>query len=497
MFNKHNKIVLSSASSGYLLKIVQLAVSLFTLPLIISNLGKVQYGIYILVIQSVSFLSMADLGVKNSLGRFIAQEKGENYNKENIIRIVHTSFFLLLIFGFFINTFVYTIHGYIPNLLGIEQKHSSVTSYIFLLNGIFVGILFPLRIGQGILFGFQRYSTNNFLLLINPIIFVLGIYQMNRLSCLNLINITLLQILSLSITQIMTIIIGLYKSQINFFKKIIFSKSLLKKILSFGSSSLFISSSGLLVNQGLIVVVGILLGTIEAGIFGIIIMMITNISFIITKISQPIVTLSAKINSEKKISHLSNLIISSMKYSINLSVFIFISFYYQAENILKILVEENWNQDEFSIASKSLILMTAAICFGIPQFVSRASLQGLGFHWQASMMKIITSIISLILAFWLMHYGFGLYGAIVGWSFSWIFQGLVYFPNKISNVLNIKITEQIIKVYIPALSLGFLLFYVGLIINPYLDNNIIDIIFFEIILLIISLIFVFINKKLP
>ena len=66
-------IIFSSTITGYTLKLLQFFVSIITLPLVVEALGKVQYGILVLIGQTVGFLAMTDIGVSNSIGRFISR----------------------------------------------------------------------------------------------------------------------------------------------------------------------------------------------------------------------------------------------------------------------------------------------------------------------------------------------------------------------------------------------------------------------------------------
>ena len=62
-----------------------------------------------------------------------------------------------------------------------------------------------------------------------------------------------------------------------------------------------------MVAQGLIIAVGIFTSTITAGIYGVVMMVVANISFILTKISQPVVTLSSElvaVNDQNKLKDL-------------------------------------------------------------------------------------------------------------------------------------------------------------------------------------------------
>ena len=90
-----------------------------------------------------------------------------------------------------------------------------------------------------------------------------------------------------------------------------------------------------------------------------------------------------------------------------------LALFYYIETLLRLLISTNWVPTDYLIASSAIILMSFSITIGIPQFVSRAVLQGTGNHWQASKGKIIASFISFAVGIILMIMGFGVLGVIL------------------------------------------------------------------------------------
>ena len=88
-----------------------------------------------------------------------------------------------------------------------------------------------------------------------------------------------------------------------------------------------------------------------------------------------------------------------------LSFLVLISAFFYIDFILRILLDNSWNDNDFNIVFNSTIIIRSCITIGIPQFVSRAVLQGSGYHWNASLGKIIASLTSFLFGILLMKYG--------------------------------------------------------------------------------------------
>jgi len=75
------RIILAAATTGWGFRAINTISGLITLPLIVIHLGKEEYGIWVLVGQTVSFLALSDLGVANAVSRFVARFRGRNDNE--------------------------------------------------------------------------------------------------------------------------------------------------------------------------------------------------------------------------------------------------------------------------------------------------------------------------------------------------------------------------------------------------------------------------------
>lgn len=80
-----------------------IALAFITVPIIVNNLGNVQYGFYIFIGTLLSLFSLIDLGVSTAINKFLTEKVGQQ-NEEEIkkyLGVAKTIFLSLAIFGSF------------------------------------------------------------------------------------------------------------------------------------------------------------------------------------------------------------------------------------------------------------------------------------------------------------------------------------------------------------------------------------------------------------
>jgi len=479
-------VIAHATIAGYLLKGLSFIVSMVTIPIVIANLGKVEYGILVLIGQTVSLLAMSDIGIQTSIGRFVAKYRVlDNFLKLRILQ--NTSLFLLSLVSLIIAIISISIVNWIPSWLNIDPQYHDIAKVIFIINSFMLAVLFPSRIGQGMIAGFQLYRSLYIIKMLSPILRLTGILSLSKMNQLGLLELTILIAASMLIEQFIIIVYANHLSRISPVGLKYFSFKMAREILSLGTSSFFISTSGILLGQGITISVGTLLNTAAAGVYGVVIMIMTNISFILTKMGQPLVTISSELDIKKRISELRDVsnIVMSISFIISGILSVFLFFYTQP--LLVMLLSDNWSQSDYTAASKSIIIMSVSMTIGVPQFVSRAVLQGVGLHWEASIAKITSSIISFVVAIVLLSLGYGIVGAAIGWGMAWVLQGVIYIPNLIVKYLEQSWSQLFLRSYLPGIVLIVVNSLIGSLFMYFIDTNIYSILVSGMIMLAISI----------
>ena len=136
--------------------VIQIIISFFMMPFLISSLGEEHYGLWTLVATFIGYYSLLDLGLSSAAGRFIARTYGDDDVDERR-RIVSTTFYIYLVLGLvaFILTLGFSIfaHSFVK-----ETADASLFRVLVLLIGLTMAISFPLKVFASVLNSNLRYD---------------------------------------------------------------------------------------------------------------------------------------------------------------------------------------------------------------------------------------------------------------------------------------------------------------------------------------------------
>ena len=119
-------------------------------PILLSSLGKYEYGIWVTISQMTGFILLADLGVANSISRLMSKYDALNLIK-NKISIYSSSLATLLAIMIVVILLSLFLSFHISDILKIKEDYREITTVVFLIMAINVALSFPLRIGRGML----------------------------------------------------------------------------------------------------------------------------------------------------------------------------------------------------------------------------------------------------------------------------------------------------------------------------------------------------------
>lgn len=131
---------------------------LLVTPYIIRSLGDSEYGLYALIGSFVGYLSVLDLGLSNTIVRFVAQYRTENDKKaeENFIAVTLIIYIfisiLLLIAGIF---FYHSLESFFGETMSFDQLEKAKQMTIILILNLFVTL--PGGCFTGICTGYKKF----------------------------------------------------------------------------------------------------------------------------------------------------------------------------------------------------------------------------------------------------------------------------------------------------------------------------------------------------
>jgi hypothetical protein len=105
--------------------------------------------------------------------------------------------------------------------------------------------------------------------------------------------------------------------------------------------------------------------------------------------------------------------------------------------------------------------MSVGMAIGLPQMVSRVTLQATGKHWLVTSSVLAASIVGLMVGVLTMTAGWGVLGAAMGWNLVLVFQGVFLFPPIICRFLGQSLKEMLLQAYLPGMGVGLFVLVVA------------------------------------
>jgi O-antigen/teichoic acid export membrane protein len=130
---------------------------------IVKRIGETDYGIYLFVTAITGYFGILDLGIGNSLVKFVAEYHAKD-DKEKLKEVINTTFFIFLFIGivgaiflFLIGTFLLNYLASVFSALDSPDFYLKARAIIYILGANFIFSL-ALASLRGVLAGLQRYD---------------------------------------------------------------------------------------------------------------------------------------------------------------------------------------------------------------------------------------------------------------------------------------------------------------------------------------------------
>jgi O-antigen/teichoic acid export membrane protein len=159
--------------------IVNIAVGIFLSPFILHRLGNVAYGVWVLAVSSVSYLSLLDLGMQSSVLRFVSKgyTKRDHQGASDAISAalwvrLQISALVLVLSGVLAAVF--------PLVFKVPAELASDARKALLLIGLNAALTMSIGVIGGVLSALNRYDLQNYVSLAQSAVRVAGVVYVLR-----------------------------------------------------------------------------------------------------------------------------------------------------------------------------------------------------------------------------------------------------------------------------------------------------------------------------
>lgn len=131
-------------------------IGLFLTPYIIKSLGTSEYGLYLLIGSLVTYVALMDLGLNNTIIRFIALYKVEK-DKEKEQKFLSTVMFIYFVISFIIIILGTLLYFKLDNLFSLSEEQLEKAKMMFLILIINLSISLPGGSFSAICSGYEKF----------------------------------------------------------------------------------------------------------------------------------------------------------------------------------------------------------------------------------------------------------------------------------------------------------------------------------------------------
>ena len=427
--------------------------SLILTPIILNNLGKELYGLWLILFNFLAYFYLVDFGITSAVVRLIAK-----YNvtrNSDLYRLVSTIYILIIVLACLLLTLLIQIRDPIFFFLEIDNHLYSTYNFLFYIGIFEVTSQLILRVNIGILKGNHRYDIAYKIESLGAVSRLITVLFLASFGLFNLFSFAI----AYSLIKVLCDSVSFFYIR-NYIKKIrfIFDYNILKELSDIGSSTLFITIFGFLINSVPIVLFG--------KFFGLSAVILYSIPFAMTRIITRVInTIYNGVNpksSELKALENEMLINQISSFGVKIASIISLTtlgfFIIFGEEILRLWLGSSIIQDsEFLVMFNILIILLFFLFLDTTQKVNIFIYKSSGFHWYVTLESLISVVCLYLFSFFLFDY-LGLYI----FAFALILTGVIkYFYYKFISNRTMRTYSHSLAVLTMMIFYCLFLFYVN------------------------------------
>ena len=421
-------------------RIVNVLVPLFSIPLIAQTYGIEQLAIWLLVLQLSSHLGLLNLGLNNSLVRFLAKPAFEG-DKEELSKILSTTLITLTGLGGFCLLFLFLL----PHLT--FDLAFNINSYMAIAL-VFIAVGMPFQVGYGMLAASKNFALIATANIVSQLAWLILLVLYAHVISVKLITLVFIYFLIFFIKDFVLVFVGshkLHKPIINFHY---FSRISLRSILSLSLAAVILSASAIIIRQG---------GSLWAGMFfdlklvtfiSLPLMAVFGVAPFINVLSQIIKPTASIKNKIQKLTELKSEIITSAKYTMLFATLILIVFLNASDQLFYLWLGSTLPINEIDLIIDYFFYVFYFYLIMSPSILFRSVLVVIGKHWQTTFYEATCNIIGFIVGIFItLYFTFDATGIIFGVCLAFFMRAIGLNQHLIRMHFKITLFELLKKVY--------------------------------------------------
>lgn len=178
---------------GTIYKAVSMILSYLYVPIVLMCLGEVKYGVWTTILNVVSWISYFDIGIGNGLRNKLAENFGENNEKEKCRSYVSSAYIILSGMIGAVTLLALIISSFVDWKAVFNAKSlNDNVSFVMQISIAFMALSFVLSICKSIYYALQKNSIVGLMGIVQQILMILGVCVLTRRGADSLVLVALL-----------------------------------------------------------------------------------------------------------------------------------------------------------------------------------------------------------------------------------------------------------------------------------------------------------------
>ena len=420
--------------------IASLAVGFFLSPFILHRLGDLAYGVWVLAVSVVGYLSLLDLGMQSSVLRYVSKghTQGDHKGASEALsaalwvrlRISAVVLVLSAVLAFFFPVFFK-----VPAALAFDAR------WAVMLIGVSMSLTMSVGVAGGVLSGLNRYDLQNCVTLVQTALRVIGVVTVLKTGH-GIVAIALCELFANSVGLCMQVTIArrLYPQLSIYFQRP--ERETLRKVWSYSAYAFLTTIAVQLVYQSDNLVVGAFVSASAVTFYAIANSLCRYSTQIVGSIGATFVPAASTYEASGDMEGVRRLYVNGTRATLIISMPILITFLVRGKQFIRL-----WMGPQYAHRSGDvLILLAIPLFFAYANRTASAIAYGIEKHKLMAVAAIAEGVTNLVLSITLVHW-YGIYGVALGTLIPSILVQLTFWPWYTSKLVDISPMEVLWRVW--------------------------------------------------
>jgi O-antigen/teichoic acid export membrane protein len=440
----HWRIILRNIASNWTSYLVTALIGFFLTPVILHSLGTTGYGLWTLVISLTGYFGLLDLGIRSSVGRFVARYVAlDDENRVN--RIVSSALLMLataglvglLLTGIAVRFFFGAFH--------IEQQYEFPARIAMLMTGLNMCCALPLGVFSAVLVALERFDILSAVTVIGELVRALLVVIALKLGYGLIVLASIALFISVAEYSAMLIFAKLLYRPLKLSVAAI-DRAAIKDLFNFGIFRFISIVATQLIFYSDSVVLGVLLGASAITYFSIAGSLVNYGRNIVSVVTDTLYPMATRMDAKQDISGLQQLLFVGTKLALLVCVPICIGFMFLGRHFIAL-----WMGGAYASSAAILLVLTIPQFGAMSQYASTLVLAGMAKHRVLAYLALAEGLANLGLSIVLAR-KIGLMGVAWGTVIPDLICMSLIVPLYTSRILKVDVGTYLRRAYLGPLS---------------------------------------------